>query len=186
MKRITPPLLGALGALAAAFASPAAAQGELSPAEIEATTRYALPHAFNGYVTGCRPHLKKTGYVLANAERLRGKFAAGSEAFWPQAKKALMSMAAKRDKTGSAAMFANLPDDALRPFVDGLLVTMVTGEMKPELCRDVERGLAIMDPLPAENLGRFAAFLFELVERDEAREKANATAKKKDQAAGDE
>ncbi|MHA6333527.1 hypothetical protein ACXYL9_07550 [Qipengyuania sp. CAU 1752] len=152
---------------------------DLDPVQVEAATRYALPHMFTGYIAGCRPHLQKNGYVLRNADRLSTKFTSGSAAYWPKAKVVVMQMATAKDggNDRAASMMSNLPDDALRPFVNGLITSMVVGEMKPELCSDLERGLEILDPLPAENYGKLAVFVYNMVEREKQRDAALARKK---------
>lgn len=152
---------------------------DLDPAQVEAATRYALPHMFTGYIAGCRPHLQKNGYVLRNADRLSTKFTTGSAGYWPKAKLALMQLAATKDspRDDTAAVISSLPDDALRPFVNGLITSMVVGKMKPELCSDLESGLEILDPLPVENYGKLAIFVFNMVEREERRSAALANRK---------
>jgi hypothetical protein len=63
------------------------------------------------------------------------------------------------------AMLAALPEDALRPFVDALVGQMIAGEIKPDSCGKIERGLELLSPLPAENVGGLVAFIVELSNR---------------------
>jgi hypothetical protein len=164
-------MLFRLAPVLALVAAPLSAQAEPTPRQIEAATRYALPHLFEGFVATCSDTLASDGYVMAQGDRLGAKFAQGADDAWPEAKQALLKIATQRggDDADGLAMFAQLPDENLRPLVDGLLFAVVASELKQAQCQDVERGLALLDPLPVENIAGFAAFLFEMVGDDDAK-----------------
>jgi hypothetical protein len=61
-------------------------------------------------------------------------------------------------------MIAALPEESLRPFVDGLVGQMIAGEIKPDSCGKIERGLELLAPLPPENVAGLFAFIAELTE----------------------
>ena len=150
--------------------TPAAAQpNELDPVAVAAAARYALPIAFDGFMRRCSANLLPDGYAKSNASQLRAKFADGSDAAWPAAKAAMLQMTAE-DTGDMAAMFEMMGDDALRPFVDGLVEGMVSEEIKPDQCSDIERGLEILDPLPADNLAAMVGFFVEMGQKDDAAE----------------
>lgn len=176
MKRISK--LAALGVACAGLiaGSPAQAQmSDLDPAAVSAATRYALPHAFDGYMSRCFDSLSGDGYAITNADALRAKFADGAAAAWPGAKALMMDMA--REEAGEmSALLEMMDDDDLRPFVDGLITSMVASEIPPEDCEMIERGLEILDPLPADNVAMMVGFIIELgisMEEDEIQAAAN-------------
>ena len=155
-------------------ASPAAAQNEeLDPAMVTAASRYALPIAFEGYLSACNTTLASEGYARANASRLHAKFSEGSDAAWPGAKVAMLKLAGD-DAGDMSAMLEMMGDEALRPFVDSLIASMVAQEIKPDSCGDIERGLEILDPLPAENVADLIGFAVEMAQRDKADEEQAA------------
>ncbi|BDI61169.1 hypothetical protein [Qipengyuania nanhaisediminis] len=170
MTRFTTLAAVALGSAALLVSVPASAQGarDLDPVAVASATRYALPHAFEGYLDRCTSRLDPNGFALSNSERLRDKFADGSEAGWPGAKALLIGLATQEDD-GASDMIAMLDDGSLRPFVDGLLTNLVAQEIKPETCPQIERALEILDPLPADNLAQFTGFIMEMVQDDEER-----------------
>lgn len=172
MTRYRPLLAGTLALCTLSLASPAAAQFEnLTPSERSATARYALPAIFDVYVRQCSSELQPGGYVNSNARALRAKFSRGVDAAWPVAKRALTKMRpADGDFEGIAAMLAVMPDEQLRPFVDGLIGASLAPQIKREDCGTVERGLEILDPLPAENVAELIGFTLELEARNRKRE----------------
>ena len=48
--------------------------------------------------------------------------------------------------------------------LDGDVAEQAAGEIKGESCGRIERGLELVSPLPAENVGGLAAFIFELAD----------------------
>ncbi|WP_299192651.1 hypothetical protein [uncultured Erythrobacter sp.] len=169
MKQLTTFAGAALMAGAAFGAAPASAQVEdLDPAAVAAATRYALPLAFEGFMTRCFDRLDNDGYAVTNAETLRAKFSDGADAAWPGARTLIVQMASE-EADNMTDVFNMLDDDALRPFVDGLVENMVAQEIRPEDCETIERGLEIFDPVPADNMAALVGFIVELVAEEEAR-----------------
>lgn len=138
---------------------------DLDPTQVSAATRYALPLAFDGYVARCSGELDPAGYSLSNAARLRVKFAEDQDEAWPAAKQTLIALASEGDGADMAGIFDLMGDAELRPFVDALVGSMLSQEIKLKDCGDIDRGLEILDPLPAENLADLVGFLFEMGHR---------------------
>lgn len=161
-------VLRCLVSLAALTAAPLAAQDEPSPQQIEAATRYALPHLFEGFRATCADTLSARGYVATQGDRLQTKFAQGADAYWPDAKAALIQMASQRSggRASEFDVFADLPDENLKPFVDGIVFTLVASELEPAMCGDIERGLALLDPMPVENIAGLVGFVVEIAMKD--------------------
>jgi len=161
-------LLFCLAPLAAMVAAPLSAQADPTPEQVEAATRYALPHLFEGFRATCADTLSADGYLASEGDRLQTKFSDGADAYWPQAKTAMINLASQRagEASSELVMFASLPDESLQPLVDGLVFAIVATELKTEQCGDVERGLALLDPLPVENFAGLIGFMFEMVQND--------------------
>ena len=151
-----------LGASALVAATPLAAQSpaDIDPQSMSAAVRYALPLAFDGFIETCSAQLSPSGYALRNENNLRAKFNDGIDAAWPPAKAALVTIAS--DGEGMGNMFEMLDDDTLRPFVDGLVKSLVQSEIKTKDCSNIERGMEILDPMPVENIAQLAGFLAEV------------------------
>ncbi len=143
------------------FAAPASAQtDDVNPEEVEAAVRYALPYAFDGYLTKCAAGLDADGYSFSNAEQLRAKFSDGSDAYWPDAKAFLLEMASS-EADGMGSVLGMLGDDELKPFVNGVVAALTAEELKVESCSVIERALEIIDPLPADNVAALFGFFAE-------------------------
>jgi hypothetical protein len=160
MKRIA-----AIAALVA-LALPAAAQArpDLSPEATQAAVRYALPHLLAGVRSSCGPKLSQSGYLAKNGAALFDRFAYGSEAAWPAARDALMALGGEKN-ADMAKMLGQMPDAALKPFVDATISSMVATKLKVEDCDEIERGLELLAPLPPENIAGLAGFLLEMADR---------------------
>lgn len=161
-------LLFCLAPLAAMVAAPLSAQADPTPEQVEAATRYALPHLFEGFRATCADTLSADGYLASEGDRLQTKFSDGADAYWPQAKTAMINLASQRagEASSELVMFASLPDESLQPLVDGLVFALVATELKTEQCGNVERALALLDPLPVENFAGLIGFMFEMVQND--------------------
>ena len=163
--------LAAIAAVAA-LSLPATAQAEeMSPAAVQSAVRYSLPHLLSGVRASCSSKLSANGYLATQGDALLARFSQGSEAAWPAAKSALMQLGAKEEK-GMGAMLGQMPDSALKPFVDATISTMVATKLKPENCGDVERGLELLAPLPPENIAGLVGFVIEMAERDDKKKDA--------------
>lgn len=157
--------LAAVAALAALTVPATAPAEEMSPAAMQAAVRYSLPHLLSGLRASCGAKLSPKGYLATRGDALLASFAQGSEEAWPAAKTALMELGAK-DKNGMGQMLGQMPDSALKPFVDATISTMVATKLKRENCGDVERGLELLAPLPPENIAGLVGFVIEMAERD--------------------
>ena len=153
-------------ALLTAPAGAQAAKPDISPVAAQAAARYALPQLLSGLRATCGPKLSANGYLARNGEALQARFAQGADAAWPAARVALMQLGSQ-DKSGMARMFGQMPDSALKPFVDATITAMVASKLKAENCPDIERGLELLAPLPPENIAGLVGFFFEMAERDD-------------------
>jgi hypothetical protein len=164
--------------LALTLASPAiGAEQNLSPGQVEGAVRYALPSLLEAVQGACTGQLARDGYLARNGDHLAVRFADGHEAYWPQAKAALILLGGKGKESSGLEEFANLPDEALRPFVDGIIVAKLSEEIKPNSCADIERVLELLDPLPVDNLTGLVGTIVAMVEtRRSQSAPANASA----------
>lgn len=164
MKRIITASIAGITSIALLGAAPVSAQPSgLDPETVTAASRYALPIAFDSFVTRCSAELDPAGFTLSNSDAIMAKFSEGNDDAWPQAKQALMGLASEGGDAGPmAAIFDTMDDEDLRPFVDGLVGGLVAQEIKTENCETIERGLEILDPLPADNFAQLIGLFFEL------------------------
>jgi hypothetical protein len=156
--------IAAIAALAA-LALPATAEArDLSSTETQAAVRYALPHLLAGIRSTCGPKLSQDGYLAKNGAALFDRYSQGSEAAWPAARSALMELGSEKN-SDMAQMFTQMPDSALKPFVDAMISSMVATKIKAGDCGDVERGLELLAPLPPENIAGLVGFVIEMADK---------------------
>ncbi|WP_375290214.1 hypothetical protein [Qipengyuania sp.] len=168
------PLLAA--PLLAATCVPAHAQMEgLDRQQMEVAVTYVLPIAFESFATTCRARLAPDGFLARNEGRLQQRFMSAADGTWPKAREVVVGLGERKAaEAGQADAFRAmkmLPDESLRPFVDGMISASIAKEIKPASCADIEEGLRLFDPLPVTNLAKIAGFLFEIMERDKPAER---------------
>ena len=152
------------------FATPVLAQETAdrpSPEQIAQAVRYALPHLVTGVQGVCGNQLAADGFLARNGDAFKTRMTVGAEAAWPQAKSAMLAFAASRQGGDQLAAFADLPDEMLQPVVDGLIVAMISSELKPASCADVERGMELVAPLPPENIAGLVGFVMDMAGSDD-------------------
>lgn len=151
----------------AAIAQAQVAQAATAPApclsenEVTALVGYALPSVIDGTMKSCRPHLSTDGYFATRGSEFVGRYAARKNANWPLAKSAFLKLGAGRDDK-MADTIGKLPDEAVQPFVEGMVSEMVGSEIKPDQCTAIERGVRLLAPLPPENTAELVSFILVL------------------------
>lgn len=156
---------GALIALAQAQVAHAAANNAcLSEAEVGGMISYALPSVLDGAMKACKPHLSSSGFFATRGSAFAGQYAARKDASWPIAKNAFLKLGDTKDASLNNTLKA-LPDSALQPFVEAMVSEMVGGEIKPDQCTAIERGVRILSPLPAENTAELITFVVVLADK---------------------
>lgn len=157
----------ALVALVSAQAAQAQSQPCVAAEDLSDAVVYVMPIAFDAARTVCANRLTGNGFMATKGDAYIAKFRAEQEQTWPGALRLIKTFMA--DKKGGeeakgadiAAMIGNLPDSALRPFVDALVGQAIADEIKPDSCSKIERAVELVSPLPTENVGGLVAFLIE-------------------------
>ncbi len=159
----------ALAALASAQTAQAQEQACVAPADLSDAVVYAMPIAFDAAGTACANRLTKSGFMATQGDAYIAQFRAGQDKAWPGAFRMIKTFMADQNKNGSDAssadigpMIANMPESALRPFLDALIGQMIAEEIKPDSCAKIERGLEMISPLPTDNVGGLVAFIIEV------------------------
>lgn len=159
-------VLATIAALAQGQLAHAAANidGCLSEAEVTGLVGYALPSVIDGAMKACKPHLSSSGFFATRGSAFAGQYAARRNANWPVAKNAFLKLGGTKDAKLNDTLKA-LPDNALQPFVEAMVSEMVGGEIKPDQCTAIERGVRILSPLPAENTAELITFVVVLADK---------------------
>lgn len=158
-------------AAALATAQPVAAQAQACVAseDLADATTYAMPLLYQAVNTKCSSSLSADGFFAEQGEAFVNRFTPYRDSAWPGAMRVLttFSNAGKSDDRAMAEMMAALPEEALRPFLDALIVQMVSQEVKIKDCATIEEGVSLLAPLPVENFGKILTFILKRAELDE-------------------
>lgn len=167
-RRIIAPAL-AFTALASATAAQAQQTPCVQPADLADAMVYVMPVAYDAARTACGNRFAASGFMAREGDAYIAQFREGQDKAWPGAFRFLKTFmdqdAAKGGKSADmAATISALPEEALRPFVEALVGQMIAGEIKPDSCGKIERGIELLSPLPSDNLGGLIAFIVELAD----------------------
>lgn len=163
--RLLAPAL-ALAALATAQTAHAQQQACVNAQDLSDAIVYAMPLAYDAAQTACANRFAADGFMATRGESYIAQFRATQDTAWPGAFRFLKTF---MDKEGGSddqmgAMLSSMPEDALRPFVDALVGQMLAEEIKGDSCGKIERGIELLSPLPAENMGGLIAFIAEMTD----------------------
>ena len=144
-----------LFAAAALVVAPGIAQAAQAPqcltaAEFTAMTTYGLPSMIRGTSQRCATVLPADAYLRRDGERLAARYERGKNAAWPAARAAFLRVGSNGN-AAQASLMQRLPDDTLRPLVDELILGMVDQKLPTDRCKAIDRVVALLAPLPAEN-----------------------------------
>ena len=162
----------ALVALATAHTAQAQQQAAacVAPVDLADSVVYAMPIAYDAVSNRCVQRLSPNGFMAKKGAGFIDKFRARQDSAWPGAFRMIRTFmandAAKQGEDQIAAIIAAMPEENLRPFIDGMIGQMIADGFKPDDCSKVERGLELLSPLPTENVGGLAAFIAEMAGLD--------------------
>lgn len=140
--------------IAAALPAPAlAAAAEpacLTAQEFTAVSTFALPGIIRGAAQSCSAVLPKDAFLSSQSEVLAKRYTAGRDRSWPLAKAAFIKLGGGADPM-AASMLKAMPDESLKPFVEGAVTTMVGQQLPTDRCSAVDRLVMLLSPLPPES-----------------------------------
>ncbi len=154
MRSYALPLLAGLLALpqvAAAAEPPCLTQGEVT-----ALATYALPSLIGSASRTCAASLPAGAWLPVNGSALAARYGEGKARAWPPAKAAFLRLSAASNPE-AASLFTALPDSSLMPVADAALAGIIAAKLKPDACPTIDRALALIAPLPAENAAELIA-----------------------------
>ena len=150
MKRF--PAFAALAAVAALVPAQAQAQAQAAKAclterEVAQMAIYAVPSVVEGVRGKCAARLSSSGFLATKGDAFAAKYAALQNETWPVAKAGILKFvgtprAGAVKANDPIAMFASLPDDAVRPLVDAMIAQKIGESIKLDHCANVERAMA--------------------------------------------
>jgi hypothetical protein len=144
-------------AVLALLATSTMAHGEgasacLSEAEAAAVFDYALPEMLDSMAKKCSPTLPKDAFLATHAGQYVSRYRASAAGKWGLAKAAFLKLAGPDDKADK--ILAAVPDDALKSVVTAAMGAAVTGDVKTAECPRIDKLIAALAPLPAQNVSQ--------------------------------
>ncbi len=156
-----------LAALASAQAAQAQHQACIMPADAADTVVYLMPVAYDGALKSCKREFSDASFLPSDQGRsFIEQFRTKQDAAWPGTYRVAQTLIASQgdQDDGMAQTLGGLKEDELRPFADALLGQMIAEEIKPDSCNKIDRGVKLLSPLPAENVGGLVSFVLEMVD----------------------
>ncbi|MCZ8170213.1 MAG: hypothetical protein ACK442_05660 [Novosphingobium sp.] len=133
---------------------PALAQAQQPPCltaqEFTAVSTFALPGVIRGAAQRCQAVLPQQAFLRSQSENLAQRYSRGRDKAWPEAKAAFIKIGGGTDPQ-AANLFRSMPDDTLKPFVEGAVSTMVSQQLPTDRCSAVDRLVMLLSPLPPES-----------------------------------
>ncbi len=153
--------LARIPALLALLSLPTAVLAEaskpcLSPGEAKGLVQIALPDLITTVSSKCKTSLPPQSFLILSGSDLATRYRSAGSAAWPAARSAFLKLAGP-----NAAILADLPDEAMKSLLTVGLTSALTS-VKPQQCITIDRGIAALAPLPAENVAELAMILMEM------------------------
>jgi len=139
---------------------------DMSGDEAAALAVYAVPSLLAATRQTCADQLSPSGWLARHGDSLARRYAAEQQAAWPLARSAMLKFAAAKagDRLGT---IASLPDEAVRPLADALIVQEAAAKIHPRSCRNIERMAAALAPLDPPEAGRILGVMFDIAAEGE-------------------
>lgn len=148
----------------------------VTEAEVSAMTIYAVPSMVKSLQSRCSSRLSATGFLATRGQQFAGRYAALQATVWPRAKSGLLKVIASQARNEATArnqntrgmdMIGNLPDEAVRPFIDALIVQELTPRIDVANCGKIERVMQAVAPIDPEVSAGLIGLVMGLVEPSE-------------------
>lgn len=151
-------LLAGMAVAALAVQSSAAAAQQtacIAEDEVAAVAIYAVPSLVQGVRLRCANELSANGYLATRGNALVSRYANLQDQVWPKARSGLTKILATKDAQArqNADMIERLPDNAVRPLVDALIVQETSPKVAPGDCWKFERVIEAAAPIDPEIAG---------------------------------
>lgn len=155
---------GVLALFSSAQLSAATAQQCLNQTDVHGLIAYMLPSLAETVIERCASRLPSSSYLNTRGSGLVGELRQGQSAAWPSARDAMVKMAGKDDS--SSEMFRSMPESVVGPMMEGMVANQFTDDIKPQNCKDIDRVLSTVAPLPAANLVNMVTAIAMIAGRD--------------------
>jgi hypothetical protein len=143
----------------------------VTESEVSAIAIYSLPSLVQSVRLRCDGQLAANGYLARRGDALITRYAALQNGAWPRAKSGLLKVLARQSGTGqnrqNLDMIGTLPDNAVRPLVDALIVQELSPKIDVKHCGRIERVIELASPIDPEIAGSLLGAVAGIVNPDE-------------------
>ena len=166
-------LAAVLGAAAMTFHPTIAAAQQARPCiteeEVSAIAIYSVPNLVQSVRLKCGAELSSTGYLARRGDALAARYAPLQTRVWPKAKSGLLKILAGRAAQARQGldMVTGLPDTAVRPLVDALIVQELSPKIALKNCSRLERVIEVASPIDPEVAGTLLGAVAGLVDPEQ-------------------
>lgn len=161
-------------AAAALVLQPVAASAQqacLTEEEVSAIAIYSVPNVVEAVRLRCAGELSPGGFLNRPNNPFKNRYLALQAKVWPRAKSGLLKVLARKSGTAQGRqnidMIANLPDGAVRPLVDALIVQEVSPKIDTRHCGRIERVIELASPIDPEIGGSVLGAVLGLADLEE-------------------
>lgn len=158
-------IAGALALVAVTVQPALAAPAQcVTAAEFRAGARFVMPILIEGAAKKCQPTLGNGSYLATKGPALEQRFAAqaGDDGV-------ITALVAKLAPKGE---MKGLDAGALKAFATVAVAKGMGDDLKPEICPTIDKVLALLDPMPAENTIGLVEVILRQVDADKAKKAA--------------
>ena len=147
----------------------AAQQSCVTEEEVSAIAIYSVPGLVQAVRLRCGSELSPSGYLARQGDTLTTRYVAIQPRVWPRAKSGLLKVLAVKSSQGSQNldMLGNLPDNAVRPLVDALIVQELSPKIATRNCGRIERAMQVAAPIDPEVAGTLLGVVAGIVNPDQ-------------------
>ena len=153
--------LAAASLLAQPTLAAAQSQNCVTEQEVSAIAIYSVPSLVQAVRQRCSGELAASGYLARRGDTLSARYVALQPTVWPRAKIGLFKLFAGTagENAGGLDTISALPDDAVRPLVDALIVQESAPKIAVKNCTRIERVIEVMAPIDPEVAGTLLGVL---------------------------
>jgi hypothetical protein len=165
-------VLAALGAASFTLHPALAAAQEARPCvteqEVSAIAIYSVPSLVQAVRLRCGSELASSGYLARRGDALSARYVALQPGVWPSARSGLFKLFAAKASEGRDGLdtIATLPDAAVRPLVDALIVQEAAPRITVRNCTRIERVIEVVAPIDPEVAGTLLGLLVGFADSD--------------------
>lgn len=149
----------------------------LTRAELADAAVFGMPGIVTAMQSRCGRSLSSSGYLARSGPALIEKYRAQQDRTWPAARKTMQLVVAAKSAEGNTnpmmaqvqTMLRNMPARTAAPFVEAMIAQEVGKALAGADCRETERVMELVSPLPVRNVGElFAIAAGQMAKRDAA------------------